>query len=125
MHSYRRRAAVVVIGSLLAASGAQGDQKLSVRVTPAVMYAPATITVTATIARDPGNRALQVDADSGGFYRSSFVQLEGDRAPRVSQVQLKHLPSGDYLVGVVLVDNAGRRTVVQKPITVLPSASER
>jgi hypothetical protein len=117
-------AAVITIG-FLASSGSTGaDEKLSLRVTPNVSSAPSTVTVRATIAKDADNRWLHIEADSGTFYRSSEIQLDGDTAPLVTEVRLKSLPSGEYTVAAVLRDSAGQETVVRRTVIVLSRFGE-
>ncbi len=117
-------AAVTVIG-LLAASGETGaNEKLSLRVTPNVSSAPSTVVVKATVARDAGNRWLHIEADSGAFYRSSDVQLDGDKAPMVTEIRLKGLPSGEYTVTAVLRNAVGEQTMARKTAVVLSQFGE-
>lgn len=117
-------AAATVIG-LLAASGSTGaSEKLMLRVTPNVSSAPSTVIVMATVTRNADNRWLRIEADSGAFYRSSEVQLDGDKAPLVTEVRLNNLPSGEYTVIAVLRDNLGEETVVRRTALVLSRVGE-
>ena len=122
-----RLAGAIVLGIGLLASGARIDAapKLTLRVTPSVTTSPATVVVTATIPKDAENRVLEVAADSGSFYRSSEVQLEGESAPLVTQIQLKNLPSGEYEIVVVLKDTRGRSSVARSTVMILPSIGEK
>jgi hypothetical protein len=122
--------ATLAIGTtlLLLASSAGIDagtgDKLTLRVTPNVSSAPSTVNVRAIIAPDADNRTLHIEADSGAFYRSSDVQLEGDKAPMVTEVQLKNLPSGEYTVVAVLRDRTGHETVARQTLMVLSRLGE-
>lgn len=117
-------AAVTIIG-LLAASGETGaSEKLSLRVTPNVSNAPSTVIVKAIVSPNAGNRWLLVEADSGAFYRSSAVQLDGDKAPMVTEILLKSLPSGEYTVTAVLKNALGEETLVRRTAVVLSRFSE-
>ena len=60
--------------------------------------APATVPV--TIAVEPGadNRVLVVEADSDDYYRSSSIELDGDKEKRLHSVELRSLPAGEYVV---------------------------
>lgn len=117
-------AGVTLIG-LLAASGETGaNEKLSLRVTPNVSNAPSTVVVKATVTPDAGNRWLHIEADSGAFYRSSDVQLDGDKAPMVTEIRLKGLPSGEYTVTAVLKNSAGEQTMARKTAVVLSALGE-
>jgi len=61
----------------------------------------------ATIAPDSRNRILQVIAESDGYYRSSEIQLDGERAPRTTLVNFKSVPGGVYEVSAMLKGAGG------------------
>jgi hypothetical protein len=58
--------------------------------------APATVPI--TIAVEPGaqNRLLVVEVDSDDYFRSSGVELDGDKEKRLHSVEFKSLPAGEY-----------------------------
>ena len=112
-------AAVTTIGLLFASGSGDASEKLLLRVTPNVSSAPSTVVVKATVARNADNRWLHIEAESGAFYRSSEVQLEGDKAPLITEIRLNNLPGGEYTVMAVLRDSAGRETVVRRTAVVL------
>jgi hypothetical protein len=87
---------------------AYAGDRVSLRVSPAVGFAPANLFVRATIDANPENRSLEIIAESVEFYRSSEVTLDGDRAPRVTLLQFKSVPSGRYEVRAVLRGVSGR-----------------
>jgi len=111
---------------LLLAGGAaiNASEKLTLQVSPNVSSAPSTVVVRARVAKDAHNRVLRIGADSGAFYRSSEIQLDGERAPLVTEVQLKNLPSGEYAVVAVLLDEMGRQTTVRRTALVLAAPGE-
>lgn len=110
---------------LIAATGGQGaTEKLALRVTPNVSSAPSTVTIRAIVEKNAANRYLAIEADSGSFYRSSEVQLDGERAPLITEVFLKNLPSGEYTVAAELRDNLGGRTIVRRTVVVLSRFGE-
>jgi hypothetical protein len=109
---------------IAATAGQAATEKLALRVTPNVSNAPSTVTIKATVTPNPANRILLIEADSGSFYRSSEVQLEGDRAPLVTELSLKDLPSGEYTVAAELRDNTGARTIVRRTVIVLARFGE-
>ena len=124
MKSQLTLAAVTMIG-LLAASGSSGaSEKLTLRVTPHVSAAPSTVVVKATVTRNADNRWLSIEAESGTFYRSSQVQLDGDRAPLVTEIRLNNLPGGEYTVKAVLRNNLGEETVVRRTALVTSNLGE-
>ena len=101
------------------------DNRLTLRVTPTVTSAPAEVVVTATVERNADNRALEIAAESDDFFRSSLVTLEGDQAPRTTQLHLRNLPGGEYVVMVVLHGSHGERTIERRTLIVVPSVSGR
>ena len=121
-----RTAIAIATTSLLLASGAgvNADEKLTLQVTPNVSSAPSTVVVRARVAKNAQNRVLQIGADSGTFYRSSEIQLDGESAPLVTEIRLKNLPSGEYTVVPVLQDQTGRKTVVRQTAVVLSALGE-
>jgi hypothetical protein len=117
-------AAATTIGLLIASGSGRANEKLMLRVSPNVSSAPSTVVVTAVVARNAENRSLHIEADSGAFYRSSEVQLEGDKAPVVTEIRLNNLPGGQYTVMAVLRDSAGEKTVVRRTALVLSRFAE-
>lgn len=119
MKSRMTFAAVTTIGLLFASGSSGASEKLMLRVTPNVSSAPSTVVVKATVAKNADNRWLHIEAESGAFYRSSEVQLEGDKAPLITEIRLNNLPGGEYTVMAVLRDSSGQETVVRRTAVVL------
>jgi hypothetical protein len=117
-------AAATVIGLLFATGTTGASEKLSLRVTPNVSSAPSTVMVRAYVTPNAENRWLRNDADSGSFYRSSEIQLEGDKAPMLTEFRLNSLPSGEYTVAAMLIDSKGTETVVRRTAIVLSRFGE-
>jgi hypothetical protein len=117
-------AAVTILGMLTASGTTGASEKLSLRVTPNVSNAPSTVIVRATVARSSDNRWLHIEADSGEFFRSSAIQLDGDKAPVVTEIRLPNLPGGEYTVVAVLHNNVGEQTVVRRTALVLSKFGE-
>ena len=117
-------AAVTAFGFFANHHEANATEKLTLRVTPNVSSAPSNVIVKATIARDPDNRWLHIEADSGAFYRSSAVQLDGDKAPSITEFKLSNLPSGEYAVSAVLRNSHGEETTVRRTVIVLSRFGE-
>jgi hypothetical protein len=104
-----RMGAVVFAAGLLAA-GVPGSaaERLSLRVSPAVALAPATLRVRATIEPKDENRSIEIIAESEDFYRSSEVSLEGERAPRTNLLEFRGVPAGSYQVRAILKGVSGK-----------------
>src|SRR5262245_56991674 len=110
---------LVVASLLVSAPGLTAHDKVTLRVTPAVSHAPAYVRITAQVEKDAANRMLEITADSPEFYRSSTIALEGEQAPRTTELTLKNLPRGQYTISATLVDNMGRKSLVQKSVLVI------
>ena len=117
-------AAITTIGLITAGSNTAANEKLSLRVTPNVSSAPSNVVVQATIAKDAANRWLTVEAESGSFYRSSAVQLDGDNAPSVTEIRLNNLPGGEYSISAILKNNLGEEITVRRTLIVLSRFTE-
>jgi hypothetical protein len=117
-------AACSTLGFLVAGDETTASEKLTLRVTPNVSSAPSNVIVKATVARDADNRWLRIEADSGAFYRSSSIQLDGDKAPAVMEFKLSNLPGGEYAVSAVLLDSHGEETTVRRTVIVLSRFGE-
>jgi len=108
---------------LAAAARADVSERLTMAVSPAHSFAPTTLTVRVHVKPDVENRALEVVAESGDYYRSSRIQIDGNEAPQTIAVELRSLPGGDYEVRAALIDGPGRtRALVRKRVIVIGSA---
>jgi len=109
---------------LSAAITVNADERLTMAVSPAQSFAPTNLTVRVHVPSDDANRALEVSADSGQYYRSSRIQLDGKDAPRTITVEFPRLPGGAYEIRGALIDSAGHaRAFAREQVTVLASAS--
>lgn len=102
------RAAVVLAACAVVGSASTTARELvTVRVSPNISVAPATVRVVVTVEPADDNRELELIADSGVFYTSSTVQLDGSKAPRMQSFVLKELPAGTYELSVNVVQKNG------------------
>lgn len=110
---------------LTSAVSTNATERLTMAVSPAQSFAPTNLTIRVRVEPDAGNRALEVAAESGEYYRSSRIQLDGAEAPRNIVLELRSLPSGDYDVRGALIDGSGRERVwVRRHAIVLGAGSE-
>src|SRR4051812_965957 len=75
--------------AMLAAVPLDAGERLAMRLSPTHGFAPATVTVTATVERDAQNRELEIQIESTEFYRSSLVPLDGESAARTNTFQFR------------------------------------
>ena len=105
-----------------AVPGHAHDTRLRIDVYPNVSQAPATVRVRAIVEPHAENRGLTISADSGDFFRSSFVPMSGIDAAEVTETMFKALPGGHYDITVTLVDVQGRQLMERRSVTVTASA---
>lgn len=99
-------------------------EKMTLKVSPAVAFAPANLIVRATIIADADNRAVEIVAESADFYRSSMIELEGDKAARTNQFEFRSLPPGTYEVRAKLFGaNGESRALIRQQINVIASGA--
>jgi hypothetical protein len=119
------RRLLVALALMMLAPVVDGRERLEIRARPAFSFAPAELQLEFKITPDSENRGLVVSAESDTFYRSSLIELEGERAQRVVSIRYQSLPAGDYSVRGALIDAEGHeRAVVEKQITVMTSGGE-
>jgi hypothetical protein len=97
---------VVLLAPLSAAPGAVQDDdvpRLRARVYPTRAY----VRVESLVLPAEENRSLEIVAESSAYYRSSLIELEGDRAPRLHTVEFRAVPPGRYEVRVAIKDGGG------------------
>lgn len=105
---------------LVSAVSVNAGQPLTMAVSPVQSFAPTNLTIRVHVEPDAGNRALEVVAESGEYYRSSLIQLDGDEAPRTIFLEMRNLPVGEYDVRGTLINSAGReRSAVHKQVLVV------
>jgi hypothetical protein len=108
--------------ALVAPTGA--DERLTMRVYPAVSFAPANLRVQTVITKDNEHRSIEVVAEAAGFYRSSEIPLEGEGAPRITTIEFRSVPGGAYVVRAMLKGAGGREIArVQRNIDVLEAGT--
>ena len=102
-------AETVLTTFLVAASQSANHGPVDARVLPPAAYAPSDVLIEAFIEPDAQNRYVEFVIDSGAFFSSSTVELDGARAPRRKEIRFRQLPAGSYKVSVTLVGTDGRR----------------
>lgn len=113
---------LVVVATLPAGAG----EPMVLKVTPAVAFAPANLIVRAFVEADAENRAIAVVAESDDFYRSSEIQLDGDRAPRTNTFEFRSLPPGNYSVKAMLIGRRSEpRATLRQQVNVMVSGANR
>ena len=95
-------------------------ERLTMKASPAVSFAPANLIVRATIEADSQNRSVEIIAESTDFYRRSQIQLNGEYAPRTNTFEFRSLPPGMYEVKAILMDSTGNaRATMRQQVNVI------
>jgi hypothetical protein len=123
MNAHLRFALTILL--VLAAPRPQAIQRITMVVSPSKAMAPATLRVRLGVEPTTENRALDVVVDSGDFFRSSEIALDGERAPRTIIMEFPGLPGGTYVVRGMIRDVSGHpRASVDQEVTVIRSVRE-
>ncbi|HWO90609.1 MAG TPA: hypothetical protein VNP53_01450, partial [Methylomirabilota bacterium] len=85
------------------------NQPVTMQISPAMSFAPANLVIRARLEPHVNNRAMEVIAESADFYRSSAIELAGDRAPRTVTFEFRGLPPGEYEVTAAVIGTDDRR----------------
>ena len=120
--TFRACLLTILVASTTLTVGA--GERITLKVSPAVAFAPANLVVRATVEADADNRAIEIVAESPDFYRSSEIQLQGDKAARTSTFEFRSLPPGTYEVRAKLLSASGQtRAAVRQQINVIASGA--
>jgi hypothetical protein len=117
----------LMVGMMLTVTAVAGAKEpLSIRVSPAVSFAPANLVIRTSVEPHADNREMEVIADSPEFYRSSTIALEGDRAAKTTTLEFRSLPPGEYEVAATVIGVDGqRRAIAQAHVNVIESGLAR
>jgi hypothetical protein len=107
---------VITATALCGATPGSTTSRLTIDVSPRISQAPAAVRIRAIVTPSEGNRGLKIVADSGDYFRSSYIPLDGTDS--VTVTSFKNLPSGQYDVSVTLVDAEGGQVMDRRSITV-------
>jgi hypothetical protein len=101
------------------------EKDVSIARMPHVARAPATVQLQVRVTPRAENRVLRVSLDSGSYYRSSELALEGSQAAATHWVRWPGVPSGTYAVVVELFrSNGDRRVAIGQPLEVVGVLTE-
>ena len=89
------------------AAGDPAGPRLRLSVSPVVARAPALLRIQVYVDPAPDNRLLEIVTESGEYFRSSSIPLEGEHASRSHRVEYRSVPPGAYTVLAVLIGDDG------------------
>jgi hypothetical protein len=126
-HMHGRTLPLISVAFFLATTVAatNADECMNMKVSPRQALAPVNLRVQVQVEPNADNRYLTIVADSPTFFRSSQIQLEGDRAPKTFTVEYPNVPGGQYEITSVLVNSMGReRASIHQTAHVVPVGGE-
>lgn len=103
----------------------EAGPRVAIRVSPAVAFAPAVLTVRTTVEPSDNNRMLSIEVDSSTYRRTSEIPLDGKNAQRTSVIELRDVPIGLYEVRAVLVGQSGPIARTMQLVKVEAAAGSR
>jgi hypothetical protein len=120
------RRALLLAGILMSVAPVGGAESLQINVSPMQSFAPANLYVRLSIEPNANNRVVSIVAESGDYFRSSEVALEGDQGPRTVIVQFRSVPGGQYEIRGTVGDVMGNEVAsARQSVFVLPSGNDR
>jgi len=113
---------VALLSALALTAPVDARPRVAIRVSPAVAFAPATLTVRTTVEPSDENRMLSIEVDSSTFRTTSEIPLDGRNAQRTNVIELRDVPTGLYEVRAVLVGPSGPIAKTLQLVKVEPAA---
>ncbi len=110
---------------LLTAWPSGAVSRLTMRVSPPVSQAPSNLVIALVVEPEADNRRLVVSADSAGFYRSSAIDLRGDRAARTNTFYYKGVPAGHYNIRAIVLGPRGETRASASQNVIVTTGPER
>jgi hypothetical protein len=100
----------LLVAGLHMESGAslEARPKLSIKVSPLAGMAPLDVRVTIQIEPDPANAAAVVVYAGDNEFRSSYIQLDGELAPKTHVLTMKNIPGGHCVFSVEVYNSEGK-----------------
>ena len=93
-----RFAVAVAAGVLAGTMHLSADEAISLLVRPAVTTLNDETRLRVLVARNDMNRALVLEVDGPGYYRSSTIEMAGASSPRSYFFTIRDLPAGSFEV---------------------------
>lgn len=96
-----------LLAMILLTASASAGERVKVHVSLGAGFGPTEVFVQTSVEPSDANAALVVAIESDDFFRSSTIELDQDRAPRVNCFRFPQTPKGLYAVSVIVLDHSG------------------
>lgn len=93
-------------------NGSAPSAIVKVHLTPRFGIGPTDMQALVQVAPHPENRRLRVAIESGGFVRTSEIQLDGTESPKSHVVSWRSVPPGRYVFSAIVFGPTGPRDIV-------------
>lgn len=91
---------------------------ISLRVTPLVSFAPATLTIQVRVHPEPSDRQVQVVVESEHFSRLSRWTIDPSNCPALFTYPLRDLPEGAYQITAEIGDWSSVRASARQTVEI-------
>lgn len=88
----------VLVVAMLSGVSSPAKEVVEIRLRGQFWAAPATVPIIVAVEPAPSNRTLFVEADGEDFYRSSEMELDGEKEKRLHTIEFRSLPAGEYVL---------------------------
>ena len=88
----------ILVVAMISGVSSPAKEVVEIRLRTAVWSAPATVPIIVAVEPGADNRALFIEADGEDYYRSSEVELDGEKEKRLHTIEFKSLPAGAYVL---------------------------
>ena len=111
---------LALIIPLVAFAGTSGSAKdnVEIRLNGRFFAEPATVQLIVAVEPNAENRRLRVEADGDSMYRSTEIDLAGDKEQRLHTVEFKNLSAGGYTLRAQVLSNDSVRSQAEQEIMV-------
>ena len=111
---------LALIIPLVAFAGTSGSAKdnVEIRLNGRFFAEPATVQLIVAVEPNAENRRLRVEADGDSMYRSTEIDLAGDKEQRLHTVEFKNLSAGGYTLRAQVLSTSSIRSQAEQEIMV-------
>jgi hypothetical protein len=121
-----RATLIIAALGLAATSPLRAREPLTMRISLAVAMAPATLVITTMTDPNTANRALQIQVESRTYYRSSMMEVDGEKAASSRTVHYEGVPGGTYEIRATLFGIDGKmRAEAVRNVQIISEETDR
>lgn len=124
-HLHRIIAGAATVAALIFGTWSVGaEDVVELRLRGRYYTEPATVNITVAVEPDAANRTLRIEADGERLFRSTELELDGEKARRLHTIEFKNLPAGHYIVRAHVLSGSHVRGLAEGLLVVGDPGSE-